>query len=754
MSDESSTIIQGYLKRMQDEYENFNAVYNDLLTKLNLAQTEYTKQDDQFKKLLTDETNLVTIYSSSTRQNFDTEFEKVQSAAQAKILNISQVPEELDEFIKLANLDLEGVRNQLNEISQNVSAIKDEANAQIDSINRELPKVTEAGQKAIEDMNKVVNQVTASGQTLQQQINELDLRLSGIVNNQSNISKDITAIQETNKAINASQEALLKLIDKTDDRIDQINQQIGDIVKIRTDIDTLKINKADKAFVDAQLAQTSKQLEGLEVNVSTVGVYPDGNDYTSKLRALISTEVTPVFPAGRYKISDELLFKHGQGIRCVGHVILDGSEFVGTNGGAVVKVTNEGDNYTPLPSLEHDLSKGDRELTFNSPHNLSSGDIICLYDNTDFSWSSSRNYYKKGEYARVSSVIDDTKILLDNDILDDYTVIGNIEFGVYKMNMGTFSLVGDLEIIQGKEAVNTYGLHMERVRDFKMAGNVTAKAKGCYASVCYEQCFNCDFQGTTIQNGASGGNLDYGLAIVNSQHITARGYFVSSRHGVTHTGKNGIGAIVNRDCKTYGTVKSTGVSQVTVCAFDAHGNSENISFEGTVYGGVNVRGSSMKIRGTVYGNKYGICASFSEVKSFNHDISNTKFITHLNPYELATMRGVIDFGSIATSEADFMLGGLMNLSNIDVVAPNAKYGVVFRTRNINTLPSESLDISLQGARIQVDAGNGKDAIALWVAPFSAENKPFRVLNGTGCLYKTDRNIISSVSQLIEPIAIA
>lgn len=269
MSDEASTIIQGYLKRMQDEYENFNTVYNDLLTKLNLAQTEYTKQDSQFKKLLTDETNLVTIYSSSTRQNFDTEFEKVQSAAQAKILNISQVPEELDEFIKLANLDLEGVRNQLNEISQNVAAIKDEANAQIDSINRELPKVTEAGQKAIEDMNKVVNQVTASGQTLQQQINELDLRLSGIVNNQSNISKDITAIQETNKAINASQEALLKLIDKTDDRIDQINQQIGDIVKIRTDIDTLKINKADKTFVDAQLAD-------IAINVKSFGAKGDG----------------------------------------------------------------------------------------------------------------------------------------------------------------------------------------------------------------------------------------------------------------------------------------------------------------------------------------------------------------------------------------------------------------------------------------------------------------------------------------------
>lgn len=313
MSDESSTIIQGYLKRMQDEYENFNTVYNDLLTKLNLAQTEYTKQDDQFKKLLTDETNLVTIYSSSTRQNFDTEFEKVQSAAQAKILNISQVPEELDEFIKLANLDLEGVRNQLNEISQNVAAIKDEANAQIDSINRELPKVTEAGQKAIEDMNKVVNQVTASGQTLQQQINELDLRLSGIVNNQSNISKDITAVNEQITKANQDVATLNTNIDKANNRIDQINQQIGDIVKIRTDIDTLKINKADKAFVDAQLAQktwyentvsdmVSKAYEVGSV-IKTLGYYAV-NDGGSNLYSVIelaekSYDITGEFSAFR-----------------------------------------------------------------------------------------------------------------------------------------------------------------------------------------------------------------------------------------------------------------------------------------------------------------------------------------------------------------------------------------------------------------------------------------------------------------------
>ena len=52
-------------------------------------------------------------------------------------------------------------------------------------------------------------------------------------------------LKDTNDKIMKANQDVATLntnIDKTDDRIDQINQQIGDIVKIRTDIDTLKIN--------------------------------------------------------------------------------------------------------------------------------------------------------------------------------------------------------------------------------------------------------------------------------------------------------------------------------------------------------------------------------------------------------------------------------------------------------------------------------------------------------------------------------
>ncbi|HIH2517655.1 TPA: GDSL-type esterase/lipase family protein [Enterococcus faecium] len=69
-------------------------------------------------------------------------------------------------------------------------------------------------------------------------------------------------LKDTNDKITKADQDVATLntnIDKTDDRIDQINQQIGDIVKIRTDINTLKINKADKKDVDAQLATKAEQ---------------------------------------------------------------------------------------------------------------------------------------------------------------------------------------------------------------------------------------------------------------------------------------------------------------------------------------------------------------------------------------------------------------------------------------------------------------------------------------------------------------
>ena len=73
-------------------------------------------------------------------------------------------------------------------------------------------------------------------------------------------------IKDTNDKITKANQDVATLntnIDKANDRIDQTNQQIDEVIsssdEFRTDIETLKINKADKTFVDAQLATKAEQ---------------------------------------------------------------------------------------------------------------------------------------------------------------------------------------------------------------------------------------------------------------------------------------------------------------------------------------------------------------------------------------------------------------------------------------------------------------------------------------------------------------
>lgn len=89
-------------------------------------------------------------------------------------------------------------------------------------------------------------------------------------------------LKDTNDKITKANQDITTIntnIDKTNDRIDQTNQEIGDMVKIRTDIDTLKINKADKTFVTAQLAHKADQdaLNVEKARIDTLIALPDGS---------------------------------------------------------------------------------------------------------------------------------------------------------------------------------------------------------------------------------------------------------------------------------------------------------------------------------------------------------------------------------------------------------------------------------------------------------------------------------------------
>ncbi|WP_270265645.1 right-handed parallel beta-helix repeat-containing protein [Enterococcus lactis] len=100
-------------------------------------------------------------------------------------------------------------------------------------------------------------------------------------------------LKDTNDKITKASQDVATLntnIDKANDRIDQTNQQIDEVLsganKFRTDIDTLKNSKADKTFVDAQLAQTAQDLEQRGVNIEQFGA--KGDNSTTNTQAIQS----------------------------------------------------------------------------------------------------------------------------------------------------------------------------------------------------------------------------------------------------------------------------------------------------------------------------------------------------------------------------------------------------------------------------------------------------------------------------------
>jgi hypothetical protein len=490
------------------------------------------------------------------------------------------------------------------------------------------------------------------------------------------------------------------------------------------------------ATVEAHLAEMATVERYGAHSTDEVGY--ENFDSTAAIKLAIADSPNGVihFTNKNYKVTDEVLFYHGQTIFAPKGLVLDGTDFVGANGICVLRVSNTGDDYTALPALTVDVSKGDMNLTFVSAHNLAIGDIICLYDNTDYSWSSFRAPYKKSEFCQVASVVSDTEVLLTSGLYDSYDPTTNVNFGVYKMNMGTFDIIGSLEVIQGKQG-NYYAAKFDRVKDLNISKIKGYANNGSYTAISLHQCYNPRIFGTAIQEKLSGLTGDYGLAISNCQHVYANGYFCASRHGITTGGQDGVGAIICRDINLEGTVKTNGLGNTIALGY--HGNIEDAVFKGTIYGGANISGKNTKIDGTVYADVSGTCIYASEIRSFQHDLSGCKLIGNaVNP-----VGGIFNWGQSGASESDYMEGGLLNLQDIDINATSAWCGVNIRMRNTNLLVGSERHIRLSG---KIVTSNAVGSVAYRIIDTSS-GMNFKSVNTEGTIWKAEQRVVSNVDLL-------
>lgn len=315
-----------------------------------------------------------------------------------------------------------------------------------------------------------------------------------------------------------------------------------------------------------------------------------------------------------------------------------------------------GGGYTQLPNLAADAAKYSGSISFVSAPSLSPGDVICIYNPTDSSWSGFRVDYRAGEFATVLRV-DGTTVYLAGLLYESYTA-GSV--AIYKMNRlsGDFDF-GGAEIIGPNPAIAVgAGVRFQNIVRSSIYGLTARNAN--YLQIGVWQSVDVDVYGCnamTLENTLNG--TQYGLSLANTQSVRVHGgTFVSERHGVTMGGASGLGAVVTRDCHVYGAHITTRGD----FAADFHGNVEHSSYEGcTLVGGATFGGNKNAYKNNKLitgGLGYGFFASEPKGTDFEFTGSEIEART-----VAPSGRGVFDCIAITSNT---VLGGTLSIKDMRI----------------------------------------------------------------------------------------
>lgn len=196
-------------------------------------------------------------YGSTTKQNMDVEFNKVREFAQQTIEDIKVSPYDFEEYIKRSKAHID----QLVVDATNASASKVDQINKIPADFQEYYTNAKSGiETSLTEVDQHLQEVQNLGTSVEQDVTEY----MNLVKNNEVYSKTQTDNLLKAKANIADVTTINTNIDKANYRIDQTNQQVAavltDVNESRTDIDTLKINKADKIDVNQALNQVNDRI--------------------------------------------------------------------------------------------------------------------------------------------------------------------------------------------------------------------------------------------------------------------------------------------------------------------------------------------------------------------------------------------------------------------------------------------------------------------------------------------------------------
>jgi hypothetical protein len=388
-----------------------------------------------------------------------------------------------------------------------------------------------------------------------------------------------------------------------------------------------------------------------------------GSSQHTALQAWLDSGAEDLYlPQGIWRADSTLTCSHD--VHLHGPGVLDFSA-----GSGQLLVTGAG--LTALDPLSANVSRGGRALSWASSQGLAARDIVVLYNPTDYSWGSRRDYYRDGAAFRVHSISGNTANIYGQTV-DPYLAAN---FDAYKMS--TVRATIDIGGFVAAGSGSVPPLYLKWCADSRI--NKLSGHGGLYTICEIDQCFGVTVDLRAPINASPASGDEYGVIVSNSTHVHFEGdAAMATRHGIALGGRDTAGAIPCRYITVSDVTLCNGADGDDVGAADAHGNCDFVTYDNcTMLSGATVGGRNGTLRNcTIFGmdSAHGECVNSAEfVGSGTFTLENCTLISEGNGASVGYINIVPLGPSGAGAPAQTSMRGDLHvvIRNLTVRTPNA-----------------------------------------------------------------------------------